>query len=75
MPGTGLLGPQRKFKCVRGNCLARKEISPFAPKKVHIVPFIGQFSTDLGIIPQYFGFCQLALSLGQISRMKGERLG
>jgi hypothetical protein len=72
---NALLRPQRKFKCVGGNRLAQEEISPFAPKKVHIVTFVDQLSTAFGIIPQYFGFCQLALSLSQISRLKGGRLG
>jgi hypothetical protein len=49
---SGLLRPQRKFKCVGGNCLAREEISTFGPKKVHIGTFIGQFSTVIGMIAQ-----------------------
>jgi hypothetical protein len=51
---NGLLRPQRKFKGVGGNCLAQEEISTFAPKKVHIVTFIGQFSSVFGLIAQSF---------------------
>jgi hypothetical protein len=51
---NGLLRPQGKFKCAGGNCLAREEISTFAPKKVHIGTFIGQFSSVVGMITQSF---------------------
>jgi hypothetical protein len=57
---TGLFCPQRKFKRVGGNRLAREEISTFGPKKVHIGTFIGQFSSGFGIIAQSFRFCELA---------------
>jgi hypothetical protein len=70
---NGLLHPQRKFKSVGGNCLAREEISTFAPKKVQIVTFIGQFSAVVAIIGQSFRFCELELG-GQITGMKGGRL-
>jgi hypothetical protein len=57
----GLLRPQGKFKCAGGNCLAREEISTFAPKKVHIGTFIGQFSTFVGMIAQP-RFCGLVFN-------------
>ena len=51
--------------------MTREEISTFPPKEVHIVTFIGQFSTFFGKIALPFWSCQLVF--GKSDQWNGER--